>query len=82
MKATPTWRIMRAADAAAVARSEAAWTDGYRARYKASPHDPAEAKRLYEKSLEQWRKVEHADASLQRIVRRALKAAQRTEPTP
>lgn len=71
----PADRIIAAADKCAVARGEAMWTDGYRARYEAGAHDPAEAQRLYEKSLAQWREVARLDKQLRRIVLRALREA-------
>ncbi len=72
-KLTPIERLMAAADAYSIARAEANWTNGYRARYEASPHTKEEATRLFAKEKMQWGDVTRAEAKMRREFLRVLR---------
>lgn len=73
----PVDRVMAAADAYSLARAEANWSNGYRARFEADPmHDIAEADRLFLKERAQWKRV----GVLEKRLRRVLLAALRSTP--
>ena len=76
-KKKPSERILAAIDVYALARAEATWTNGYRARFEADPgYNTTEASRLYEKQEAQWVQAHISLDRLQRTIMRVLRELQ------
>ena len=69
---TPVQRLVAAMDACALARSEAQWTNGYRAAAGAKHPDEA---RLYAKEQRQWQHVARAERRFRRLAQRLIREA-------
>lgn len=71
-------QIVAAAQELALAHHEVGFTEGYRAKYESIPrHDPAEAKRLYDKNMAQWRPIERKILLLKMRIARAIPKVKR-----
>jgi len=76
-KAKPIDRLVMAMDACAVARGEAQFTHGYRARFAATSTDEAEERRLYAKEQAQWADAERVEKRFRRLALAVLREAAR-----
>lgn len=67
-------KLMAAMDRCAIARGEAQWMNGYRAKAGVNSEDS----RLYAKEQAQWREVDLADAAFRRLAIRVLRSGRAT----
>lgn len=76
----PIDRLMMAMDDCAIARGNACWTQGYRARREHHESaDDAEAVRLRAKETSQWVRVDQVEKSFRRLALKLLREAAKTK---
>lgn len=75
---TLLWRLLRAADAACIARAEAQWTNGYRAA-RLSVANTQETSDLYDKEQRQWKHVGYIEGRMRRVFLAVLRDARKTK---